>query len=234
MTHDANFDFWYAVHNTHILLSPTSSLETFGSTTLNYHLVTEQMDSVQKIRIREGRVKAFRPEIMTPNSFLDALLEGFGEEANAYGDWLRKHEKELCLLKYGFKIAKEHISEEIVTGTLEQIAEEVKESVSKCADPLAAVVVGVEKPWEVCLLKLMIDVVQKSSEPNIQDFHSHGIFSAEDLSFADQKSDIEQTFQQADRDPSRMQGLYEKLQNANVFHDYQDRFFALVKKHGGR
>ena len=94
MTHDANFDFWYAVHNTHILLSPTSSLETFGSTTLNYHLVTEQMDSVQKIRIREGRVKAFRPEIMTPNSFLDALLEGFGEEANAYGDWLRKHEKE--------------------------------------------------------------------------------------------------------------------------------------------
>jgi hypothetical protein len=234
MTHDANFNFWYAVHNTHVLLSPSSSLETFGNTTLNYHLVTEQMDTAEKIRIREGRVKAFRPEILTPNSFLDTILEGFGEEANAYGDWLRKNEQELCLLKYGFKIAKEHISEEIVTGTLEQIAQEVKESVSKGADPLAAVVVGVEKPWEVCLLKLMIDVVQKSSGPNIQDFRDHGIYSAEDLSLADQKSDIEQTFRQAERDPSRMQGLYEKLQNADVFQDYQDRFFALVKRHGGR
>ena len=231
MTQDAHFNFWYAVQHTHILLLPSSNLETFGTTSLNYHLVTELLDTAEKVRIREGRVKAFRPEILTPDSFIDRILEGFGEEANAYGEWLRKHEKDLMLLKYGFKIAKEHISEEIVTGKLEQIAEEVKVSVSKAEDPLAAVVVGVEKPWEVCLLKLMVDVVQNSSGPNVQDFHRHGIFNAEDLSMADLKSDVEDSFRRATRDSRQMQSLYEKLQNEGLFDEYQDRFFALVRRH---
>ena len=234
MTDDAQFNFWYAVHNTHVLLAPTSQLETFGATMLNYHLVTELMDAAEKIRIREGRVKAYRPEIITPQSFMETVLEGFGEEAHAYAEWLRANEKELMILKYGFAIAKEHIREEVVTGPLAGIAEKVKDTVAESNDPLAAVVVGVEKPWEVCLLKLMVDVVQKSTGANVQDFRRRGILRPEDAMRAEQRTEVDQAFRAATHDAQRLQGLYDLLQKHQVFEEYQDRFFALVRAHRGR
>ena len=41
-----HFDFWYAVNNTEVIQLPTRQLETFGTTALNYVLVSELMDSV--------------------------------------------------------------------------------------------------------------------------------------------------------------------------------------------
>ena len=38
------FDFWYAVNNTEIVRQPSGQLETFGTTVLNYFLLTEIMD----------------------------------------------------------------------------------------------------------------------------------------------------------------------------------------------
>jgi hypothetical protein len=71
------FDFWYAVNNTEVLELPRGRLETFGSTLINYHLVTELMDAVGQVRVREGRIQSFRPEILTPQSFSESPLEGF-------------------------------------------------------------------------------------------------------------------------------------------------------------
>ncbi len=76
------FDFWYAVNNTQVLELPRNRLETFGSTLIHYHLVTEPMDSVGEVRIREGRVQSFRPEILTPQALADSPLEGFNETVN--------------------------------------------------------------------------------------------------------------------------------------------------------
>ena len=42
------FDFWYAVNNTELLSTPTSRLETFGDTIVNYYLVSELMDNIDK------------------------------------------------------------------------------------------------------------------------------------------------------------------------------------------
>ena len=94
MSDDSQFDFWYAVNNTRVLLAPTSRLETFGATVLNYHLVTELLDDVTKIRVREGRVKAARPEILAPDSVLENLLDGFGDQARHYAEWLRRNERD--------------------------------------------------------------------------------------------------------------------------------------------
>jgi hypothetical protein len=234
MGDNAQFDFWYAVHNTHILLAPTTRLETFGSTMLNYHLVTEMMDAAEKIRVREGRVKAQRPEIITPQSFMETIQDGFGEEARAYAEWLRANEKELMILRYGFSITKEHISEEIVTGPLEGIANKVKKVVAESNDPLAAVVVGVEKPWEVCLLKLMVEVAQKSAGPNVQDFRSRGIHTPQDAARAEERVELEAAFCAAATDAEQVQRLYEKLQKYGVFEEYQDRFFTLARRHNFR
>jgi hypothetical protein len=54
----------YAIDHTEILRSPEQSLATFGSTNIYYYLVTELMENVNVVR--EGRVIAARPKIVTP------------------------------------------------------------------------------------------------------------------------------------------------------------------------
>ncbi|MBN1270550.1 MAG: hypothetical protein JXB04_13250, partial [Kiritimatiellae bacterium] len=144
-----HFDFWYAVNNTQVLRMPRQRLETFGTTILNYHLVTELMDAANKVRVREGRVKAYRPEIITPQSLTESLLEGFGEEAVKYASWLRDHEKDLYILKYGFMIKREEAKDHVISENLQFVLEQVKADMEKKDDPLGALVLGVEEPWEV-------------------------------------------------------------------------------------
>ena len=69
-------DIWYAVNVTRVVVPPQRSLETFGTTTIQYQLLSELMDEVNKVRIRQGTVYAERPQIITPNHFASLLLDG--------------------------------------------------------------------------------------------------------------------------------------------------------------
>lgn len=231
MSDPSRFDFWYAVNHTEILLAPTAGLETFGTTVLNYHLVTQLLDSADQIRVREGRVRAARPEIVAPHQFLEHLLEGFGDEARAYAEWLRRNESELMILRYGFAVSKEQINEEILTGELEAVAARVRDVVKAKQDPLAAVVVGVEQPWEVCLLKLMVDVVQHSTGANVRELRRSGIRSEGDRRQAELRREIDRQFAAAAMNARRLDDLCATLKRAGLFEEYEDRFFALVRAH---
>lgn len=224
MTNNPQFDFWYAVNNTEVVAVPERRLETFGATMVNYHLVTELMDSVDKVRVREGKLKAFRPEIITPPSITDDMLEGFGAEARDYADWLREHAKDMQILRYGFKVQKQEINDYILTDPLETVVNRVKDELAERDDPLGAILVGVDRPWEVCLLKLMVELVQHSAPGNIQDIHQL---------MRDQKSQFHQTLEKAFLDASRnaasVPALAELLKKNGLFERYQDRFFAAVQ-----
>ncbi len=224
MKNHPQFDFWYAVNNTEIVSTPEQRLETFGATMVNYHLVTELMDSVDKVRVREGKLKAFRPEIITPPSVTDGMLEGFGEEARDYADWLRHNAQEMQILKYGFKVQKKEINDYILSDSLETVVNRVKDELAERDDPLGAVLVGVDRPWEVCLLKLMVELVQNSAPGNMQDIQQQN---------RDQKTHFHQTlekaFLDASRDASRVQALADLLKKNGLFECYEDRFFAVVQ-----
>ncbi len=224
MKNNPQFDFWYAVNNTEVVSVPEQRLETFGATMVNYHLVTELMDSVDKVRVREGKLKAFRPEIIIPPSITDDMLEGFGEEARDYADWLRKNAQDMQMLKYGFKVQKQEINDYILSDSLEMVVNRVKDELAERDDPLGAVLVGVDRPWEVCLLKLMVELVQSSAPGNIQDIRQQQ---------RDQKSQIHQTlekaFLDASRDASKVPALAELLKKTGLFERYEDRFFAAVQ-----
>ena len=224
MSTPSQFDFSFAVSNTRTVLAPTRRLETFGVTVLHYHLITELMDTVGKIRIREGRIQAHRPQIITPASIADKLLEGFGDEADNYVSWLREHEKDLRILQYGFVIRKQEIREELITDTLEAVTDRVVESVRKAEDPLAAVVVGVDSPWEVCLLKMMFDVSTGSYATNVRELESHRMFDPK----GGARQEIEAEFRLANHRPDRTAVLGTMLQKHGLFSEYEDRFFALV------
>jgi hypothetical protein len=224
MKNDPQFDFWYAVNNTEVISVPERRLETFGATMVNYHLVTELMDSVNKVRVRVGKLKAFRPEIITPQSIDEMMLEGFGNEARNYADWLHKNAQEMQILKYGFKVQKQEINDYILTDSLQTVVDRVKGEVSGRGDPLGAVLVGVDRPWEVCLLKLMVELVQHSVAGNIQDIRQHQRDHKAQL-----HQQIEQTFLAASRDASKVPELADLLRRNGLFERFEDRFFAVVR-----
>lgn len=224
MKSDPQFDFWYAVNNTELISVPERRLETFGATVVNYHLVTELMDSVDKVRVREGKLKAFRPEIITPQSIDQMMLEGFGSEAGDYADWLHKHAKDMQILKYGFKVQKQEVNDYILTDPLQIVVDRVKEQVAEHGDPLDAVLVGVDRPWEVCLLKLMVELVQHSVAGNIQD-----IRQLQRDHKAQLHQQIEQSFLAASRDAAKVPELADLLRRNGLFERYEDRFFAVVR-----
>ena len=229
MNSKQQFDFWYAVNNTELVARPASRLETFGDTIVNYHLVCELMDSVGKVVVREGQLKALKPEIIIPQSLGQMDLEDFGQDANQYADWLAQHGGDLRILQYGFRIQKQEIKEYVVTDQLDNVMDRVKAEVAAKDDPLSAILIGVDSPWEVCLLKLMVDLVQHSAKGNIQDIRNQSATLQNNLG-----ESIERGFLEASRDPSKINALADQLRQNGLWEKHEDRFFALVKASGNR
>lgn len=223
------FDFWYAVNNTEVIVEPSRHLETFGNTILQYHLVSELMDSVDKVRVREGKMHAHRPQIITPHAYSQTILEGFGDEAHKYVDWLKQHDKELRILQYGYTLKNHSFSEHVATDRIEAVLEKVKAQVKEQSNPYVAVVHGVDDPWDVCLIKLFWDVITKSAPANIKEMESRKLF--DDSSGVPRwlRDEIDKAFLQASRNPLLINGLAKMLEKYGLFDEYQDRFFALVK-----
>jgi hypothetical protein len=136
VSRDRTYDFLYAAEATRVLHAPTRALETFGTTSVNYHLLAELEDHPGKIRIREGRLQANKPEIMTPERYVKDEFEGFGEMAKLYYDFLKQHEDEMKILKYGYRLKQEAFSEQIVTDSMESVAERVVRGVLLRGDRL--------------------------------------------------------------------------------------------------
>ncbi len=222
-------DFWYAVNNTEIVVMPQKHLETFGATVLNYHLVSELMDSVGQTRIREGRMQAAQPQIITPQAYSNTMLEGFGEEASKYVDWLKEHEKDVKILQYGYTLKQESFSEHIVTKSKDAVVQEIKADIAAREDTLSALVDGVDDPWDVCLIKLFREVVQQSAHTNVQQMAKRNLFADGTGIPYNIREETQRGFLNASRDPSQVEALGAKLQEHGLFDTYQDRFFALLK-----
>jgi hypothetical protein len=227
-----SFDFWYAVNQTEILLMPARRLETFGATLVNYTMISEPMDKAHHTRVREGRIQAFRPQILTPQSYLNSLLDGFGKEAEAYAEWLRENARDLHVLRYGFQIRKEETQDLLLAESVEIVTDQVKERVKAKGDPMAAVLTGVDHPWEVCLLKLMSDVIRYSAPGNVRELERRRLFDDAGGMPRGVRDELDSDFRAASRDSRLIKPLGAKLQQFGVFEEYQDRFFALVKAGG--
>ncbi len=224
MDNKQQFDFWYAVNNTELVSSPSNRLETFGDTIVNYYLVSELMDSIDQVRVREGHLKALKPEIITPQSLGQMDLDDFGSEARKYAEWLKDNGGDLRILQYGFRIQKQELKQYVVSDHVDNVLDRVKQEVASKDDPLSAILLGVDDPWEVCLLKLMVELVQSSAQGNIQDIQQQ--ITAKEQSLTQR---IDKAFLDASRDHSRINDLAEMLKQNGLWEPYEDRFFALVR-----
>jgi len=168
-----NFD--YAIDNTQVILAPQRQIATFGSTSFHFYLISELMDRVNEVRVRDGKIHADRPQILTPEHFSRLLLEGFGDKAQRYVDQLRDQARNFAVLRYGFQFRKTDVIERTFRDPLDAVVARTTSQVEDMQDPLSAVIQGVDDAWEVCLLKFTIDMIERSSGGNIGDFRKRGL-----------------------------------------------------------
>lgn len=173
MSSNPDFDRWYAAKSARFLLEPSHRLETFSNTLVNYHLVSELADHPGKVRIREGRLEAHQPLVITPY-VAEIETEGLGDEAKAYLEFLKENEKDLRILQYGYHLKSDNFSEQIVTDRLSVVTERVKSEVLASNDKFAAVVQCVDDPWDVALVELWLREVNRSARGNIDDLQKSG------------------------------------------------------------
>jgi hypothetical protein len=167
-------DIQYALESTKVLIEPDRRIDTFGSTSFEFHLISELMDSVSETRVREGILHAERPTIIKPESYAEFAFEGFGEQAEAFSQWLHENAADLSILKYGFNFRKDKVREEVISEPFEAVSDKVTERVRQAANPLSAVIHGVDDAWEVCLLKFTVEMIGLSQGINFFDFKRRG------------------------------------------------------------
>ena len=168
-------DFQYAMENTRVVVPPRNGIETFGTTRFHFSLVTEPLDEVNTVRIRDGRIEAERPRILSPHHYSKLLLEGFGEDARDYADWIEANGSALRILRYGFQFRKTDLSEHVVKEPMEAALAKLEDRMQSKGDPFAALIAGVDDAWEVCLLKFSIEMIQKSAGENLDEWKRRGL-----------------------------------------------------------
>src|SRR5437899_12479278 len=131
-----NFD--YAIENTQVILAPQRQIATFGSTSFHFYLISELMDRVNEVRVRNGKIHAERPQILTPEHFSRLLLEGFGDKAERYVEQLRERLHHIAVLRYGFQFRKTDVTERMFRDPIDAVIARTKSQVEHMEEPLSA------------------------------------------------------------------------------------------------
>src|SRR6202035_1933487 len=108
------------------------------------------MDHVDEIRIRDGRIQADRPQILTSENIAKLTLEGFGEKARKFAEMLQS--RNAAMLKYGFQIRKDDLSENLFRDSVEAVLARVMSQVPESLRSTSAIIHGVDEGWGDCLL----------------------------------------------------------------------------------
>ncbi len=222
------FDFAYAVRNTKVIRAPERLLDPFDQTTIDYTLLTQPMDDPTKTRIREGKLQTYPPRLFLPGDLATQELEGFGEQAQEYLRFLQSHAANIRILRYSYRLKREAYSETLLSEPLETVRDRVKATHAERQNPYASLVVGVDEPWDVCLLHLFMHLVQASIPKTITAIERRARQSIHAQVPADDRAEIERAFAAAAKDPTLIKPLGRLLKEKGLFELYQDRFFGLI------
>ena len=223
----------YAVRHTEILRAPKQSLATFGVTNVYYYLVTEPAYSelaknVTETVLREGRVIAERPRIVTP--YYLSKLEGFSPDAKKYFEALTKiHGPSVPGLFYTYKNEPKELT--IVSDNLLSVVNNLNAEIDKRGDPLVSIIKGQDELWDVSLMKFIYEMTRSSLRDNLLQMETRGLLDIDAGGIpVDARVRIEELFRQTSRGECEPHELKDELDRWNLFKEYEDRFFALFSK----
>jgi hypothetical protein len=222
-----------AVNHTEILRLPKQSLATFGATNIYYYLVTkpayaELIKNVTETVVREGRVIAEQPRIVTP--YYLSRLEGFSSEAKRYFDMLmRTHGPNTPGLLYSYRNEPKELT--IVSEDLLSVVDKLNTEIDKRADPLASIIKGEDELWDVSLLKFIYEMTKSSLRDNLLQMGARGLLDTDASGVpVDARVRIDELFRRVSRGELEPRELKEELDRWGLFEEYEDRFLAIFKK----
>lgn len=225
-----------AVRQTKILRAPKQSLFTFGTTNIYYYLLTEPAYSelikdTDETVIREGRVIAERPKIVTP--YYLSRLEGFSSEARRYFERLVEEygERSAPGLFYTYKNEPKELS--IVSENLLSVVDKLNAEINQRNDLLTAIIKGEDELWDISLLKFIAEITRSSLPDNLQQLGRRGLLNidAEGIPFHARVT-IEELFERVARGECSPGELKDELERWGLFQEYQDRFLNIFRKKG--
>jgi len=222
-----------AIRHTEILRAPKRSLYTFGTTNIYYYLITEpaysdMLKDIPETVIREGRVIAEKPKIVTP--YYLANLEGFSPEARRYfSSLVEEHGLDIQGVFYAYRNEPGELS--IVTEKLPSIVEKLNAKIDNRGDPLSAIIKGEDALWDVSLMKFIFEVTRNSVPDNLRQMSGKGLLNVDSAGIpASARAGIEDLFGKVARGECEPARLKDELERWGLFDEYQDRFLSIFKK----
>ncbi len=223
----------YTVRHTEIIRAPKQSLYTFGTTNLYYYLLTEPvyselMDNITETVVREGRVIAERPKIVTP--YYLTHLEGFSSEARRYFETLvKEHGSNIHGLFYAYKNEPKELN--IVSDNLRSVVDKLNAEIDRRGDPLAAIIKGEDELWDVSLLKFIYEVTKNSLQDNLMQVGRRGLLNIDAAGIPiEARVRIDELFDKVTKGECEPVELKDELNRWGLFEEYEDRFFNIFRK----
>lgn len=217
---------------TEVLRPPRQALATFGLTTINYYLLTEPVyaelvPGPEETVVREGKVTAERPQLVTP-SYLLGLFRGFehGQEFARY--LVERYGPQSPGLMYSYR--NELRETTIVSDPLPAVASRLADDLEERGERLAAIIRGIDQMWDVSLMKFIYDLTASSFGHNMAELSSRGLLSSDRGLPRAARLRIEEMFtavRQGEMDPRH---LKTELDRWGVFEEYEDRFLGLFRR----
>src|ERR1035437_5331913 len=221
-----------AVLNTQIVRAPKQSLATFGITNIYYYLVAEaaynEINKSTETVVREGRVVAERPKIVTP--YYLSRVQGFSPEAKKYFETLMQpHSPDPPGIFYAYRNEPKELN--IVSDPLAAVIKKLNSDIEKKGDPLTSIIKGEDTLWDVSILKFIYEITERSVHDNVQQFNQRGLLNMDASGLpGDARMRIEGLFNLVEKGEMEPSDLKTELDHWNIFEEYQDRFFALFKR----
>ena len=178
--------------------------------------------------VREGRVIAERPKIVTPYYLLN-LFEGF-EHGKEYAEYmLNKYGLHEPGLLYRYKNEPTEIN--ILSSSCESVVYNLNQKIDSDENTLAAIIKGVDEMWDVSLMKFIHDLTRGSLRSNVMEIGMKGFLDVDRSGIPSYtRHTIEQLFQEARIDQRKATELETELRRWGLFDEYEDRFLDLFRK----
>jgi hypothetical protein len=215
----------YALEHTELIRAPQQNLATFGSSVIDYYVVTELVGNLSVVR--DGKVIAERPKIVTPAYLVN--VEGFSEQAKRYIGMMARERPYESGIFYRYKNEPKGMN--VVSEPIRQVINKLSSQIEEEHNPLSTIIRGVEELWDVSLLMFIYELTTKSVRTDMAEFNRRGFLDTDSSGVPQGARDyIEELFEQASRNLSRAPELVVELNRWGLFPEYQDRFFALFRR----
>ena len=212
------------LRQTAVLRAPRRALSTFGSTSIEYHLISPVEDLKDRTRLRQGRVLSQKPQILTPESFAERF-EGFGAKSSEFAQWIQSSYRDLLrAIEYNFKNT--DFAAQVISEKPQEVTERINADLDSREIFDRAIIHCPDGAWSLALMKFTLDEVARSFPIHVRDLERRGLFDPAGKLAKQRRLEIERLFSHAASDRMALADLGRKLREYGLFEEYEDRYLS--------